>query len=202
MRLYSNLIFATAAVAAVLVCGAVHAADLVAPSPAAEAYVPEPAYSWRVLDEVRGGVYAYGVDDPPEGMSPSINIELLTSRLPVGGQAWYVPRLHVGATINTDDSASHGYAGFTWNIDITDWLFVEATFGGGIHNGDTGSAASAPSGVSPLGCSVLFRESASLGFRIDEHWSVMGTIEHLSNAGLCDANRGITEAGGRIGYRF
>lgn len=199
MRFNSKLI-CTAAGAVAFVCGTAHAADLVAPAPAAEAYVAEPAYSWRVLDEVRGGIYAYGVDDPPEGLSPSINFELLTSRLPVGGQAWYVPRLHVGATINTDDAPSHGYAGFTWTVDVTDWMFVEGTFGGGVHNGDTGSDA--PVGESALGCSVLFRESASLGFRFSENWSVMGTVEHLSNAGLCDANRGITEAGARLGYRF
>lgn len=180
--------------------GAAHAADLVAPAPAAEAYVAEPAYSWRALDEVRGGAYAYGVDDPPEGQSLSINVELLTSRLPIGGQAWFVPRLHVGATINTDDAPSHGYAGFTWTLDVTDWMFVEGTFGGGVHNGDTGS--SAPPGESALGCSVLFRESASIGFRFAENWSVVGTVEHLSNADLCDANRGITEAGVRLGYRF
>lgn len=198
MRLFSNMFLAAAAFA--VLCGPAQAADLVAPAPAAEAYVPEPAYSWRALDEVRGGIYAYGVDDPPEGMSPSINFELLTSRLPIGGQAWYVPRLHVGATINTDDSPSHGYAGLSWTADVTDHFFVEATFGGGVHNGDTGS--SAPPGESALGCSVLFRESASLGFRLNENWSVMATVEHLSNAGLCDANRGITEAGGRIGYRF
>lgn len=199
MRFNSKLLCAAAGAVA-FVCGTAHAADLVAPAPAAEAYVAEPAYSWRVLDEVRGGIYAYGVDDPPEGMSPSINFELLTSRLPIGGQAWYVPRLHVGATINTDDAPSHGYAGFTWTVDVTDWMFVEGTFGGGVHNGDTG--ADAPVGESALGCSVLFRESASLGFRFSENWSVMGTVEHLSNAGLCDANRGITEAGARLGYRF
>lgn len=195
-----NLFAAVAAGAAALLCGAVQAADLVAPAPSAEAYVPEPAYSWRALDEVRLGGFVYGVDDPPEGTSASINFEVLTSRLPIGGQSWYVPRLHVGATINTEDSPSHGYAGFSWTVDVTDWMFVEATFGGGVHNGDTGP--SAPPGESPLGCSVLFRESASLGFRFNENWSVMGTIEHLSNAGLCDANRGITEAGARIGYRF
>lgn len=200
MRLFSNMFAATAA--AVVLCGTAHAADLVAPAPAAEAYVPEPAYSWRVLDEVRGGVYAYGVDDPPEEPSASVNFELLTSRLPIGGQAWYVPRLHIGATINTDDAPSHGYAGFTWTADLTDHFFVEATFGGGVHNGFDGSPDDAPDGESPLGCSVLFRESASAGFRFNENWSVMGTIEHLSNAGLCDGNRGITEAGGRIGYRF
>jgi hypothetical protein len=194
--------FSAAALGVALLSGVAQAADLVAPTPAAEAFVPEPAYSWRVLDEVRGGIYAYGVDDPPEGQSVSINFELLTSRLPIGGQAWYVPRLHVGATINTDDAPSHGYAGATWTVNVTDWAFVEATFGGGVHNGSTASAANATPGESPLGCAVLFRESASLGFRVSDQWSVIGTIEHLSNAGLCDGNRGITEAGVRVGYSF
>jgi lipid A 3-O-deacylase len=195
-----NLFTAIAAGSIVLACGAAQAADLVAPAIADTAYVPEPAYSWRVLDEVRGGVYAYGVDHAPEPDSYSINLEILTSRLPIGGQSWYVPRLHLGTTINTEDAASHAYAGFTWTINVTDWAFIEGTFGGGVHNGDTGPTA--PPGESALGCSVLFRESASLGFRPTEHWSVIGTIEHLSNAGLCDSNRGITEAGVRLGYTF
>jgi lipid A 3-O-deacylase len=190
---------ATAGLAA-FACGAVQAADLVAPAPAAEAYVPEPAYSWRVLDEVRGGIFVFGVDDPPEGPSVSVNLEILSSRLPVGDQGWYVPRLHVGTTINTEDAPSHAYAGLSWTVDVTDWMFVEASLGGGVHNGDTSSTATP--GESPLGCPVLFRESASLGFRISEEWSVMGTVEHLSNAGLCDGNRGITEAGVRVGYTF
>jgi lipid A 3-O-deacylase len=31
---------------------------------------------------------------------------------------------------------------------------------------------------------------------------VMATIEHLSNAGLCAQNRGLTNIGARIGYTF
>src|SRR5262245_21430307 len=152
-----------AAIAAVFLCGSVQAADLVTPAQPAEAYAPEPASSWRVLDEVRAGGFVYGVDNPPEGQSPSINLEILTSRLPVGGQAWYVPRLHLGTTINTEDSPSHVYAGLSWTIDVTDRFFVEGTFGGGVHNGNTEDEISFTE--SALGCSVLFRESASLGFR-------------------------------------
>lgn len=200
MRPCSELWGAVVMGAAALVCGAAYAADLGTPAPATEVYVTEPVDAWRALDELRGGIFAFGVDDPPEGQSVSINFELLSSRLPVGDQAWYVPRLHLGATINIDDAPSHGYGGLTWTLDVTDWMFVEGSFGGAVHDGDTG--ASAPPGESALGCSVLFRESASLGFRFSENWSVMGTIEHLSNAGLCDANRGITEAGARLGYRF
>jgi hypothetical protein len=30
----------------------------------------------------------------------------------------------------------------------------------------------------------------------------MATVEHMSNAGLCKQNRGLTNYGARIGYRF
>jgi lipid A 3-O-deacylase len=30
----------------------------------------------------------------------------------------------------------------------------------------------------------------------------MATIEHMSNAGLCPQNRGLTNVGARIGYTF
>ena len=56
--------------------------------------------------------------------------------------------------------------------------------------------------MNALGCHVLFHETATIGFNITENWRVMGTIEHSSNAGLCDFNRGLTNAGVRIGYKF
>jgi hypothetical protein len=30
----------------------------------------------------------------------------------------------------------------------------------------------------------------------------MATVEHMSNAGLCDRNRGITNEGLKVGYSF
>jgi len=41
-----------------------------------------------------------------------------------------------------------------------------------------------------------------LGYRLTTHWQVMASIEHNSNAGLCDRNRGLTNGGLRLGYRF
>jgi hypothetical protein len=181
---------------------AILSAAFAGPAQTADMYAPEPAGSWRVLDEVRGGVYGHAVDDgAPEEGSIDLNLELLTSRL-AGSTAWYVPRLHLGGVFNTDDDTSHVYGGFTWNFDLGERFFLEATFGGAVHNGDTGSEQDAPDGENALGCSPLFRESLSLGYRLSENWSVMGTVEHLSNADLCDANRGLTNAGGRIGYKF
>ncbi len=51
-----------------------------------------------------------------------------------------------------------------------------------------------------LGCRALFREAGSLGVGVTAHWSVMATVEHLSNAGLCAGNRGLTNVGLRVGY--
>jgi hypothetical protein len=83
---------------------------------------------------------------------------------------------------------------------VTRSIFTEATLGGAVHDGSTGSAP-AP-GHNALGCNPLFRESASLGYRINATWSVMAIIEHMSNAGLCAQNRGLTNAGIRLGYAF
>jgi hypothetical protein len=152
--------------------------------------------------EIRGGVFAHDPFSPEKG-SADINAEFL-AKLPFataeGPWSFLVPRVHVGTTVNTVGRTSHVYAGFTWTYDITRQFFVEASFGGAFHNGYTGDVPRYHHNA--LGCSPLFRESASLGYRLTENWSVMATIEHLSNAGLCTQNRGLTNVGARIGYRF
>ena len=40
------------------------------------------------------------------------------------------------------------------------------------------------------------------GYRLTPNWNVLATVEHMSNAGFCDENRGLTNAGARIGYAF
>ena len=37
---------------------------------------------------------------------------------------------------------------------------------------------------------------------VDAMRRLIGTVEHSSNAGLCDFNRGLTDFGVRIGYKF
>ncbi|MFC7398589.1 acyloxyacyl hydrolase [Chelatococcus sp. GCM10030263] len=156
----------------------------------------------RFLSELRFGVSAQDPWSPEEG-SVNITGEVLTGKLFTAESATldlFIPRFHVGGSANTAGQTSFAYAGFTWTVPITQALFVEATFGGAIHNGETGEFVGRDH--SALGCSPLFRESASIGWRFDEHWSVMATIEHLSNAGLCEQNRGLTNVGARIGYSF
>ena len=174
------------------------AADLgAAPAVRAPSFLSSPASRF----ELRGGVFAHDSWSPEQG-SADLNIEALSPRLYSTGSAWdaLIPRAHVGGTINFAGRTSHGYAGLTWTFDVTQQVFVEASFGGAVHNGKTG-AFSVPN-HNALGCSPLFRESASIGYRITDAWSMMATVEHLSNAGLCSNNRGLTNAGVRLGYSF
>jgi len=171
-----------------------HAADLATVQPAP---LP-PMASDPLVDELRLGVFAHDPSSPESG-SADLNLEALFAK-PWGTDAeWWLPRPHVGATINFEGKTSTVYAGATWQYNITDWAFLEATFGGSVNNGETSNN---DRDMNALGCHVLFRESASVGFNLTESWRIMGTIEHNSNAGLCDFNRGLTNAGVRLGYKF
>lgn len=152
------------------------------------------------ISEVRLGAFAH---DPssPEGGSADVNGEILSKKLWAGnGAPWdsLIPRFSLGGTANFVGKTSQAYAGLTWDYDLTRQVFVEASFGGDVNNGKTYAVP----GRNAMGCNVMFHENASLGYRLDAHWSVMATIEHSSNAGLCTQNRGLTNYGLRLGYAF
>jgi lipid A 3-O-deacylase len=167
-----------------------------------EPLVSPTAQNQNFVSEVRLGGFAHDPSSPESG-SVDLNGEVLfakpaTSENPIVNAL--IPRPHVGATVNFAGKTSQAYAGATWDYDITDRIFAEASFGGSVNDGKTGNIV--PPGFNKVGCNALFRESASLGYRVTEHWSVMGTVEHSSNAGLCPQNRGLTNVGARIGYSF
>ena len=158
-----------------------------------------------LLSEVRLG---FSAQDPSGAESGSANLtgEILFAKPFTPADlftSYFIPRPHIGGSLNFDHKTSFAYAGLTWTVDITQRIFVEASFGGAVHNGNTQSnPALIPVDRSALGCSPLFRESGSLGYRLTPNWSVMATIEHLSNAGGCSQNRGLTNVGARLGYSF
>ncbi|OYU46950.1 MAG: deacylase [Rhizobiales bacterium PAR1] len=149
------------------------------------------------ISELRLGL---GAHDPwsPESGTADLRGEILFSKPGSMAETSLIPRLHLGGALNTGGKTSHAYAGVTWTLDVTQKIFVEASLGGAIHNGE----AAARPGRSALGCPALFREALGVGYRIDANWSVMGTFEHLSNSGLCRKNRGLTNLGVMLGYRF
>ncbi|MDF2118484.1 acyloxyacyl hydrolase [Roseiarcaceae bacterium H3SJ34-1] len=152
--------------------------------------------------ELRLGTFVHDSLSPERG-SADINGEILFApfpRTPGSSANWLVPRLHVGATVNTAGKTSIAYAGFTWTYDISQRLFIEGAFGGALNNSRTGPIAVA--GHNAMGCSASFHEAASVGYRITRAFSVLATVEHSSNAGLCPQNRGLTNFGIRAAYAF
>lgn len=114
------------------------------------------------------------------------------------GEQLLRPRLNVGAMVSTTGEASQLLAGATWTFDLNESLFIEVGLGGALTNASLDGSAPGPQ----VGCPLLFHESIAAGVRIDQHWSLVATVEHSSNANLCDENDGLTYAGLGLGYRF
>ncbi len=152
------------------------------------------------INEVRGGFYAHDMAGPAhEDDGLDINGEVLFDS-PAFLSWAYAPRPRLGATINTNSDTSFAYLDLGWTIDFTEALFVDLSVGGAVHNGELDGPSAA--GENSYGCRANFHESISLGYRVSPAWSVMLTAEHISNAGLCDPNDGLTNVGARVGYSF
>jgi hypothetical protein len=165
----------------------------------AQAVAQDVASSFLPLNEIRVGAMIHDVEglDLDERRNVDLNGELLFAPFAsFDRNSWWdvflSPRLHVGGTASFNGETSVLYAGFTWDIPLGDTFFFETSFGGAVHNGD----------LSHYGGSVNFRETASLGINIDDSWRIMGTISHMSNAGIYENNGGLTNAGVRLGYKF
>ncbi|RDI57774.1 acyloxyacyl hydrolase [Microvirga subterranea] len=178
---------------------AAQAADL---GPVGSPTAPGPGQAQPAfLSEVRLGLSAHDPGGPESGTA-NLTGEILSVRPFTFANPdldLLVPRLHLGGSLNFSGRTSFAYAGLTWTFDITPSIFIEGSLGGAVHNGETDPI---PAHHDALGCTALFRESGSLGVRVSENWSVMATVEHLSNAGLCSNNRGLTNVGLRVGYTF
>jgi hypothetical protein len=136
------------------------------------------------------------------GNLDTISFDVLFRSPDIGAFAWLgAPRPVVGIDLNLrHESMIH--AALNWHVDVPkSRLFLEGELGGALTD-------AAPSGATPpfrnVGCSELFYWSINLGYRIDDHWDVMATEQHASQAGLCGdhLNQGVNYDGIRIGYRF
>jgi hypothetical protein len=178
------------------------AADLAYPSSFGAPTAPITQASPFFISEVRLGTFVHDAMSPEKG-SADLSGEILFAKpwsMPGSNWDFLLPRPSVGATINFAGKTSQAFAGLTWTYDITKSIFVEGEFGGSVNNGKTGTIV--PPGHNAMGCNVSFREAATLGYRINANWNVSATVEHMSNAGLCSQNRGLTNYGARIGYSF
>lgn len=156
------------------------------------------------LPEIRGGI---AVRDAFAGNSNlldparvrDVNVELLFGLPDLN--AWTVLgelRPHLGATVNFDNKESLAYAGLSWTFR-TPVLPLMAEVGGGaaLHSGSFDAARSR------FGCPVLAQAQASVGVDILPFTTVMATVQHATDFGLCHTpNDGMTTAGLRLGVRF
>ncbi len=192
------------AVTALLLAGGVAvAADLpVPPPPPSDSSVifAPPTYYHPERFEVRGGVFAHAIASPEAG-SVDANLELVAPRfftIP-GLPDYFTPRFHVGGIGNFAGKTSYVYAGALWTFNLMPRWFAEGFFGGLVHNGNLDDNASNMNG---LGCRWAFHSGGSIGYRLNDRWSVMGTFDHLSNGEICAFNKGINDYGLRVGYSF
>jgi hypothetical protein len=171
-----------------------------AENPSAE--LPPPvALRASFISEARLGVFGQGLWGE-KGMG-SVHTEVLFAKPFTPADlftSYFIPRPHIGSSLNLNGGGSVAFAGLTWNIDMTPQIFIEASLGGAIHSRHRDDPIRAAQ-ASP-GCSPSFRETASVGYRISERLSFAATLERYDNAGLCAEKRSLTNIGARIGYSF
>lgn len=169
-------------------------------APATEA--PAPAWEAR---------FGLGAANPGGRESGLLNFggELLTPRIATLNDRFanaFVPRFHLGSSLNVNGT-QYAYAGATWTFDVSQSVFLEASLGGAVNNGKTGAVI--PENRLNVGCNTGARGAAALGFRLNDRWSLIATLEHFSTTGCSDnplANagnpRGPSNFGARLGYTF
>ena len=153
-----------------------------------------------VLSEARIGVMVH--DEGPFSRNKESgfdsNIEFLFTSPDFLKPIWS-PRPHIGGTINSAGNTSQGYLGATWEWDFWQDFYFDFSLGGVLH---TGKKETTDPEKKSLGCSILFRESLDLGYRVSGPHSIMFHFDHISNAKLCSTNEGLETFGIRYGYRF
>jgi hypothetical protein len=185
--------------------GAASAADYIPPTP--NHYDSQRGIEKLFRDkyEVRLGAFAHGVGGFESGTT-SLNAELVFPDpwrgVVADAYRVWLPRPHIGGSVNLNGKTSYAYVGGLWTVPLPHNFFAEAFVGGAIHNG---SLQGEP-GRAALGCRALFHVGGSLGYRLNERWSVMATFDHLSNGNAvlhgCSNNQGLNEYGVRLGYSF
>jgi lipid A 3-O-deacylase len=178
-----------------------NAADLslpLLPSPPGEAI---PLYD-PTRFEIRGGylIAPFGAEGGTSNLTGSLvfpKFFRLTS-----WEDLLIPRFRLGGADNLSGGTSYAYADGLWTANFNK-VFAEAFFGGLVHNGPLEDHD--PRGDA-LGCRELYHMGADVGYRFDQHWSIIATFEHGSNGAptlsRCSQNRGLNVSGVTLGFTF
>jgi hypothetical protein len=188
--------------------GMAYSADvplLAAPQTVVPADSAQPALLYNpAAFEVRGG-YSIGSKGPEIETSNVTGAVVFPKFVSLPGwQDLLIPRLRIGGVANLGGRTSYAYLNGLWTVNF-DRVFAELFFGGMVHDGRL-LAPHADMGATALGCRELYHFGGNLGYRLDQHWSVMATFEHSSNGtpvwSDCPQNRGLNVSGVSMGYAF
>ena len=155
---------------------------------------------YGILSELRLGVMAHdvGAFGRQEEDGANANVEFMFVSPEFLSAVWS-PRPHAGFSFNSSSGTNQAYLGLTWTWEFFGKMFIEGSLGGAYHDGANETIVI---GQKSLGCKVLFRESAALGYQVTEKHSLSVMLDHISNASLCSSNEGLNTFGARYGYRF
>ena len=130
--------------AAVAYCAAIapaQSADLAPSAAPAPSVAPWYSADWFAANdrsqsfEVRFGEYIHGVGSV-ERYTPDVSASIVTPRLSFGATGYwtyFVPRLQLGGNYNVAGRTSFAYLDILYTVPVTNWLFVEPFFGGGVR---------------------------------------------------------------------
>jgi hypothetical protein len=182
-----------------------------APPPAQTAQIgpsaQKPAAPLRILDEFKLGLLAHdvGIGGHHREDGVDVHAELLFAS-PDIFKYILKPRPLFGIDINSKGLTSSYWVGLAWGgvfyepgWSRGDGFFGYFSFGPAVHDGKLDTTD--PNRKS-LGSRVLFREAIDLGYRFNDVISFAAFIDHISNANLANRNEGLTNMGGRVGFRF
>jgi len=149
--------------------------------------------------EIRGGGFYHCCF--VESGHTALGGEIVMPRLftpPAWLYEFFIPRIHVGGVADLNGGTSYGYAGLLFTLNVTDRIFVEPFVGIAVSDG----VAAGDARHNAIGCTTLIHSGGNVGYRFDAHWSVMATLDHISNGNICSRNVGVNNYGGKIGYSF
>ena len=178
------------------------------PPSLATAYAPTATQDYDaggLFDEFRLGASA-GLDEAPGGSGVANDATVLLDPLVLRFESAFAtdllsPRPLLGVNLSPEGGANQLFAGFAWDVQITELFFVEASFAGGV-NGGSQLPVEDEDADRVLRCSVHLRQSAGIGMKFGDHLRLVTSVDHSSDAGLCGDSIGVTRAGAAVGYKF
>lgn len=155
--------------------------------------------SW--LYEVKFGVLYHDMDYLWSGFTREDGVDF-------NGEMIFAPKFELfggafrgalGGSLNSTGDTSKAYLDLRYMYEFRNGIFLSGGSGGAVHNGNL---TNSDPDRKALGTRFLFHTALEAGYRFAGHHALSVYYDHISNAGLGDANQGLDTLGVRYGFRF